>query len=88
MVKEQLGFMVTLTVPPVLPEEGEGEQDPPIVQVKEGAPVSWTVMLIGTVTGSGSVAFAGAGRTTRGIRIVQATMMASFKGVGSIRLPL
>jgi hypothetical protein len=72
------------TSPPVEPEEGEGEQDPPIVHVKEGAPDSATLMLIGTVTGS--AALAGVGMTTRGIRIVQAAIRANLRGPESIRL--
>ena len=84
IVKEQPEFIVTLTLPPVLPEEGTGEQDPPIVQVKEGAPPSATVTLIGTVT---DAALAGLGRTIRTKRNAHAARNPIFAALGSICLP-
>jgi len=50
IVKVHPKSMVTLTVEPVDPKLGDGRQGPPIVQVKDGAPASAMVTLIGTVT--------------------------------------
>ena len=59
-------FIVTVTVAPVLPEEGEGEQ-PVIVHMKDGAPNpdSATVTVMGTVT---EAAWTGPGRKVTIIR--------------------
>ena len=75
-----------LTVAPVLPDEGVGEQEAGrIVQVKAGAPASATVMSIGTVTVV--AALAGPGKTTRGINNVHKASKAILAGFDSSPLP-
>ena len=65
IVKAQPPVIVTLTVPPVEPVEGEGAHEPPIVQVNEGAPASATVTSIGTVTDAAEAGCTGERKTTR-----------------------
>jgi len=81
IVKVQLGFKRMSTVAPVLPDDCEGTQEPPMVQVKAGAPASATVISIGTVTWV--AALTGLGRTASGIKRVQAASKASTAGLDS-----
>ncbi len=63
--------MVTVTVAPVVPEDGAAAQlGPLIVQVKEGAPASATLIVIGTVT---EAAAAGLGGSKRGMATAPAS---------------
>jgi len=65
IVYVQLPVIVTGTVVPVEPDEGEGAHEPPIVQVKDGAPVSATVTSMFTVTVAAKAGCEGDRKTTK-----------------------
>ncbi len=66
---------MTVTVAPVVPEDGAAPQlGPLIVQVKGGAPASATLTVIGTVT---EAAVTGLGGSIRGMAMAPTSTMSS-----------